>query len=481
MRFNSIISLVFLVCIAFGVSAKSAIKIEKIKVKAPFKMPAIQQPVFPDAQFNIKDFGAEEANIEKNKAAIKHAIEACHKAGGGSVVVPSGEWLSGKIHFKSNVNLHLEEGATLLFTSNPKEYLPAVKSTWEGMECYNYSPLIYAYECENVAITGKGMIRAKLDTWKVWFKRPPAHMNALKELYNMAAKDVPVEKRQMAVGENNFRPQFIQFNRCKRVKIEGIKVRNSPFWTIHLYMSKHVVVRGVDVHAHGHNNDGVDPEMTQNLLIENCIFDQGDDAIAIKAGRNQDAWRLNMPCRNIVIRNCTIKEGHQLAAIGSEISGGVENVYIHDCKFPKKKRSALKHLVFIKTNERRGGFVRNIFVERIEAGKTQRGILGIETNVMYQWRDLVPTYEKRFTKISNVHINDVHLEESGSSAVKLLSASEQPIENITVTNCSVKKVGQKPIRVKKVNNLKITNCQFGQFDIKKRKWGTKEPATFNQF
>ncbi|TKG96610.1 glycoside hydrolase family 28 protein [Puteibacter caeruleilacunae] len=459
---KTIVACVVLTILHLGVQAKNNSKVgtTKIKVDAPFVMPAIIQPLFPEVEFNIVDFGAEQQHLRKNKEAIAAAIHKCHAAGGGKVIVPAGEWLTGSIHMKSNVNLHLMKGATLLFSDDPNEYLPAVKSTWEGMECYNYSPLIYAYECKNVAITGQGTIRAKLDTWKVWFKRPPAHMNALKELYNMAAKNVPVEERQMAVGENHFRPQFIQFNRCEQVLIEGIKIRNSPFWTIHLYMSKHAVVRGVDVHAHGHNNDGVDPEMTQNLLIEDCIFDQGDDAIAIKAGRNQDAWRLDTPCRNIVIRNCTIKEGHQLAAIGSEISGGVENIYIHDCKFPKKDRSALKHLVFIKTNERRGGFVRNIWVERIEAYKTQRGILGIETNVMYQWRDLVPTYEKRYTKISNINIKDIHLTETKSSAVKLLGASEEPIKNVRVENCSVDKIGGTPKQIKNAEGVKLINTNF---------------------
>ena len=438
----------------------SKVKIQKVKVEAPFKMPAIKQPVFPEILFNIRDFGAIEDKLEKNKAAIHKAIEKCNEAGGGKVLIPKGEWISGTIHFKSNVNIHLEEGATLLFSDDPKEYLPAVKSTWEGMECYNYSPLIYAYECTNVAITGKGTLKAKLDTWKVWFKRPPAHMNALKDLYTMAAENVPVEKRQVAVGENNFRPQFIQFNRCENILIEGIKIRNSPFWTIHLFLSKHAVIRGVDIHAHGHNNDGVDPEMTQNLLIENCIFDQGDDAIAIKAGRNQDAWRLGVPTKNIIMRNCIIKEGHQLVAIGSELSAGVSNVYIHDCIFPKKEKTALKNLVFIKTNERRGGFVKNIYVERIQATKAGHSVLGIETDVMYQWRDLVPTYERRLTKIQNINIKDIHLEEVGLVPIKLLGDAEEPIRDVTVENVSVKKVTGEKTKVDHVIGLKLLNVDF---------------------
>ena len=160
----------------------------------------------------------------------------------------------------------------------------------------------------------------------------------------------------MAEGENNLRPQFIQFNRCRNVLIENVRIRNSPFWTIHLFLSESIVVRGIDIRAHGHNNDGIDPEMTRNLLVENCRFDQGDDAIAIKSGSNHDGWRLDTPSENIVIRNCDVIEGHQLVAIGSELSGGIRNVYVHDCKFAPGYKPF--NLLFIKTNIRRGGFVR---------------------------------------------------------------------------------------------------------------------------
>ena len=257
-----------------GSQAHGQIRYERIKVKAPFDMPDLMVPVFPDRRFNIADYGARAGNKEATTKAIADAISACHAAGGGRVVVPQGNWITGKIHLKSNVNLHVSEGAELLFSDDPEDYLPAVQSSWEGMECYNYSPLVYAFNCTNVALTGKGTLRAKMDLWETWFGRPEPHLNALKELYHMAARGVPVEQRQMAKGENHFRPQLIQFNRCQNVLIEDIRIRNSPFWTVHLLLSKNVVVRRIDVSAHGHNNDGIDPEMTQNLLVEDCTFDQ---------------------------------------------------------------------------------------------------------------------------------------------------------------------------------------------------------------
>jgi polygalacturonase len=214
----------------------------------------------------------------------------------------------------------------------------------------------------------------------------------------------------MVNDSSHLRPQFIQFNRCKNVLLEDVTITNSPFWVIHPYMSKDVVIRGVKVSAHGHNNDGVDPEMSQNMLIENCIFDQGDDAIAVKSGRNQDAWRLDTPSKNIVIRNCTIKKGHQLMAIGSELSGGIENVFMDNCTVEEK--AWLFHLLFIKTNERRGGYVKNIYMSNIESSILRNGALGIETDVLYQWRDLVPTYEVKLTPISNIYMTNVKAKEA---------------------------------------------------------------------
>jgi len=416
------------------IKGSDAVPITKIKVKAPFGAVPIKVPDFSKAKkIDITDFGAVKGNKEKISEAIAQAIAEANKMGGGRVVIPAGEWLTGKVHLKSNVNLHLEKGAVLLFSEDPADYLPAVHTTWEGMECYNYSPLIYAFECKNIAITGEGKLKAKLDVWKKWYARPQAHLEGLQRLYHAAAKGVPVEERQMVGADANFRPQFIQFNRSENILLEGISIEDSPFWTIHPYLSNNVVIRNIQVYAHGHNNDGVDPEMSQNILIENCTFDQGDDAIAVKSGRNQDAWRLHTPSKNIVIRNCTVKNGHQLLAIGSELSGGVENVFMNNCTVVDGAK--LNHLVFIKTNERRGGFVKNIYVSNIKAGKIDQGILGVETDVLYQWKDLVPTYEVKLTPI-----NDIFLTNIEATNVKFISRvlgqPQQPVKNVVVKNIS---------------------------------------------
>ncbi len=431
-------TIVFAITLAMSVFS---IKHQSIRVDAPFEMPAINIPDFTGLkEYNILAYGAKPGDKIKNSIAIHKAIDQASITG-GIVLIPEGEWLTGKIHLKSNVNLHLKKGALLLFSEDPNDYLPAVHSSWEGMECYNYSPLIYAYNCSNVAITGEGEIKAKMDIWKKWAGRPRGHMNSLKNLYLLASYYKPVEERQMVNDSANFRPQFVQFNRCSNVLMDGIKITNSPFWTVHTYMSKDIVIRNLTIYAHGHNNDGIDPEMSQNMLIENCYLDQGDDAIAIKSGRNQDAWRLHMPTKNLVIRNVTVKNGHQLVAIGSELSGGVENIYIHDCEVLEGAK--LFHLLFIKTNERRGGYVKNIHFENIKSGKIDLGILGIETNVLYQWKNLVPTIERKLTPIQDIFLENV---KSGQVQfiARILGEKELPIKNVKLHQVAADSIVQKP-------------------------------------
>lgn len=439
-----------------GACSHPVVSYKTIEVDAPFAMEGIRECIFPAQDFSIADYGAVAGGEVSNTEAIARAIEACNKAGGGRVVVPHGEWLTGPIHLLSNVNLHLAEGATLRFTDNPSDYLPAVMTSWEGMECYNYSPLVYAFECENIAITGTGTLAPIMDTWRTWFKRPKPHMEALKQLYTMASTDVPVEERQMAVGENNMRPHLIHFNRCKNILLDSFKIRESPFWTIHLFLCDGGIVRNLDVYAHGHNNDGVDIEMSRNFLIENCQFDQGDDAVVIKAGRNQDAWRLNAPSENIVVRNCTVPQGHVLLGIGSEMSGGVRNVYMHDCEV----RDSVFRLFFVKTNHRRGGFVENIWMKRVEAEAMQR-VLEVDMDVLYQWRDLVPTYRDSITRIRGLYMEDVTCKRT-QAIYDLKGDARRPIREVELKNITVGEVTDFVKRVVNAEQVSEENINYTQ-------------------
>ncbi len=412
-----------------------------VEVEAPFAMEPIKEFVFPSRDFIITDYGAKTDSMFLNTEAIAKAIVACHEAGGGRVVVPEGIWLTGAVHLMSNVNLYLSEGAVLRFTDNPKDYLPSVMTSWEGMECYNYSPLVYAFECENVAITGSGTLSPIMDNWKTWFDRGDAQVEAQKSLYHMASTNVPVEERQMAKPGYDLRPHLIQFNRCKNVLLDGFKIRESPFWTIHMLLCDGGIVRNLDVRAHGFNNDGIDIEMTRNFLVENCQFDQGDDAVVIKAGRNQDAWRINVPTENIVVRNCDIIFGHVLLGIGSEMSAGVRNIYMHDCQ----ARDSVYRLFYAKTNHRRGGFIENIWMKNVKANRMQR-VLEVDTDVLYQWRDMVPTYKDSITLIKGLYMENVTCERT--EAIYDLKGDERlPIRDVRMENVSVGEV------TKFVNNV----------------------------
>jgi polygalacturonase len=296
----------------------------------------IKPPAFPDRDFPITSFGAVGDGRTDSTDAIRKAIEAGSAAGGGRVVVPQGVLLTRAIHLKSNINLHLNAGAVLKFTSDPSRYLPVVYTRFEGTECLNYSPLIYAFEQQNIAITGQGILdgSASVENWWGWTRRgattPPAAAS-IRKLLDFNDRGVPVEQRVFGEGEH-LRPSFIQPYRCRNVLIEGVTINNSPMWEIHQVLCTNVTVRGVTIVSHGPNNDGCDPESCRDVLIENCVFDTGDDCIAIKSGRNDDGRRVAMPSENIIVRNCTMKDGHGGVVMGSEVSGGIRNVFVENCR-----------------------------------------------------------------------------------------------------------------------------------------------------
>ena len=253
------------------------------------------------------------------------------------------------------------------------------------------------------------------------------------ELYEWCSKVAPMEKRDaLAMRGSNARPHLIQFNRCANICLRDFTIREAPFWTIHLYHGENAYLRGLDVFAHGHNNDGVDVEMTKNVIIEDCRFDQGDDAVVIKAGRNQDAWALNRPSENVVVRNCEIVDGHVLLGIGSELSGGVRNVYMHDCRMIG---NAL-NVFYLKTNERRGGVIENIYMKdcKVDAigKKPPDSVVGIETDVMYQWRRL-PTYDVKVTKFRNIVAENVRVNRA-NHLLCVYGDEREPVEGVTLKN-----------------------------------------------
>ncbi|MES2920343.1 MAG: glycoside hydrolase family 88 protein [Verrucomicrobiota bacterium] len=350
--------------------------------QVPEILSRIKPPTIPGREFSIVDFGA--AAGRDCSEAISKAIAAASAAGGGRVIVPAGEYLTGPIHLKSRIELHLDGGATLKFKTDPQAYLPAVRSWFEGMECYNYSPLIYAYEAEDIAITGEGVLdgQAANDNWwpwkgnkeDGWKSGAPNQKPARQRLGKMTEDGAPVEDRRFGEGDY-LRPSFIEPFKCKNVLIEGVRILRSPMWELHPVLCTNVIVRGVKISTHGPNNDGCDPEACKDVLIEDCEFDTGDDCIAIKSGRNNDGRRIGIPTENVIIRRCTMKDGHGGVTIGSEISGGCRNVFVEDCVMDSPN---LDRAIRFKSNAVRGGVVENVFVRNVKVGTVKDAALQID-------------------------------------------------------------------------------------------------------
>ncbi len=358
----------------------------------------------PAADVSVADFGGVGDGRADCTEAFARAVAAA--SGGGAVIVPAGEWLTGPIHLKSGVELRLGKGAVVSFKPEPAAYLPAVKTTWGGVECMNYSPLVYAYGCTNVSITGEGALSPRMEVWRTWCCRPPKHKAAMMRLYEWCCEAVPVEERRLSdLPESNMRPQLVQFNRCRGVRIEGIEIRDSPCWSVHFFMCRDVVMRKVSSRGTAWNTDGVDVEASRDVLVEDCVFDQHDDGVVVKSGRDRDGWRLATPSENIVVRNCRFKNAHTMLAVGTEISGGVRNVLIENCEAGAIDLGS-GNLFSVKTNRRRGAFIENVRMENCRAGRV-RNVVYMDADVEYQWRTLPNPLGVHHTSVSNIVVRNV--------------------------------------------------------------------------
>ena len=380
---------------------------------APFPAPAFSRPSFHRRHFNVADFGAVGDGVTKNTAAFARAVAAAKHARGGQIIVPPGKWLTGPIQITSDdgscdgIDLHVEAGAEILFSTAFADYLPVVATRWEGMDVMNYSPLVYFRGCKNVALTGEGTLTGQGWVWWLWkgnlpvgapkdYTKPFATA-VYKKYVRSDVGDVPVEARVVAAADAStlppelqpaavpvpanmppgmtglLRPSFVEFYGCNDVLIEGVTVQFGPFWMLHPVYSNNVVVRNVNViswpvggtitftGADGvvhtvapANGDGCDPDSSRNVLIEDSFFNTSDDVVAIKSGLNEDGWRANKPSENIFIRRIRSGNGHGGVTVGSEMSGSVRNVFAFDCDLTGD--TALR----IKTLPGRGGEIRNI-------------------------------------------------------------------------------------------------------------------------
>jgi polygalacturonase len=334
---------------------------------------SVRRPRFPRQFFPITRFGAVGDGTTDCTAAFAAAIAACHRAGGGHVVVPAGTYLTGAIHLRSHVDLHVEAGATVLFSQDPNDYLPVVFTRWQGVELMNYSPFIYSYGQRNIAVTGQGTLNGQADAshWWNWKSLETPDFNALEA---MADAGTPVSQR--VFGNGHFLPpQMIQPFLTDTVLLEGVTVINSPFWHLNPNLCRNVTVDGLTISSSGPNTDGCDPESCDGVVVQNVTYDTGDDCMAIKSGRDSDGRRVNVPCQNVVIQNCDFADGHGGITIGSEMTGGVKNVYARDLTMNSANLQAGHR---IKTNTLRGGYVLNTNVYRVKAATVGGPLLLIQ-------------------------------------------------------------------------------------------------------
>jgi polygalacturonase len=426
---------------------------------APGILERIKPPTFSDGAVTVARFGAVGDGKTDCKKAFDQAIDACARTGGGRLIVSQGEWLvNGPIHLKSGVNLHLLKGAVVRFGVKPEFFLPPVFTRFEGTELLNYSPPVYAIDEKNVAITGEGTLDggAGAHAWWPW-KGPwggevehgwkegnPSQVADVKKLGELADGGVPPEKR--VFGEKGLlRPNFVQFYRCKNVLIEGVTVVNSPMWILHPVLCENVTVRGVTVRSHGPNNDGCNPESCRDVLIEGCTFDTGDDCVAIKSGRNADGRRLGRPSENIIVRRCTMKDGHGGVTLGSEMSGGIRNVYVEDCQMSSPR---LDRAIRLKSNSLRGGYLENLFVRNVRVGEVSDAVIHVDLRYGGETGGHPPL-------VRNLFIDGVESKKSGRPLV-LLGIPEQPMQNIVVRNSRFENV-DKPSVIEHVEELKLQN------------------------
>ena len=434
---------------------------------------SIRVPQFAAQDFPITKYGAKSGNTaKKNQKAIQKAIDTCSKKGGGRVIVPAGQkFLTGAITLKSGVNLVVEDGAVLEFAFEPDLY-PIVPTRWEGLDCWNLSPLIYAYQQKDIAITGKGTIDGggSRETWWPWVSSPkfgfkegmPVHQwkeTSRPRLLKSAEDGVPMDERRFT-KEDGLRPQLINFNQCERILIEDVTLLRSPFWVIHPLLSTDITVRGVHINNDGPNGDGCDPESCDRVLIENCYFNTGDDCIAIKSGRNNDGREggqgafAGRPSKNIIIRNCKMNNGHGGVVIGSEISGGCQNVYAHDCEMDSPN---LDRVLRIKTNSCRGGIIENINMRNVTVGQCGEAVLKINTD--YEPKEVC--CRGFYPTVRNVTMENVTCQKSKYGV--MIVGYDDPqlaytVNNITVRNCQFDGVTSKPVhQIGLAENVKYEN------------------------
>jgi polygalacturonase len=413
---------------------------------------SILPPQFPDKDFFITSSGALGNGTTDCTAAFASAVDSCTNAGGGRVVVPAGTYLTGPIVLKSNVNLYIAAGATVKFSTDSAKYMPVVYTRFEGVECMNFSPLIYAFEQRNIAVTGEGTLdgQAADANWWAWKNLSSADTAILN---TMVANGMPVEQRIFGSG-HHLRPNFFQPYRCANILVQGVTFKDSPMWGINPVLCQNVSILNVTVTASSGgsrpNTDGCDPESCTNVLVSGCYFSNGDDCIAIKSGRNADGRRVNVPCTNVIIQNCKMQDGHGGITIGSETSGGISNIFAEN---DTMSSANLQYALRFKSNSKRGGTLENFYYRNIYVGQVSKNVVHAELNYGGETGSYIPI-------MRNVFIDSLACLKALGYAISMHGLSNSPISSIAMTNSMFTNITKNTLDTQYVSGLNFTNVKL---------------------
>ena len=416
--------------------------------KTPWGEETFTYPSIGNTEYPITSFGAKTDIGYNNQQAIQKAIDKCSSDGGGIVVVPSGTWETSYLTIKSRVNLHLEKGAVLSFSDSIELYNTPTYTRWEGIECMNYHPLIYAKDAHDIALTGEGKINGNGEKW--WKYKKIQHIT-IEELYTQVLNDVPPNQRNCLAFDSGsyLRPSLIQFIDTKNVWVDGIEIMSGPMWTLHFVYCENVIAQDIRVITHGVNNDGLIPDSSKKILIDNCFFSTGDDCIVIKSGLNEDGWRVGKPSERIIIKNCYTQQGHGGVVIGSEMSGGVKNIYAHDCNFSNTQLG-----LRIKSMEGRGGYVKNLWLENIRMDSIRDE--AIQITMKYGASSIEPRNNKT-PDFSNFNFKDIKSSYS-KYCIRIVGLEDQKIDSLTFEGLEMH--GENGIVISNTENSRFSNIEI---------------------
>lgn len=412
---------------------------------------------------NISEYGGNGDGKTSNTGIIKRAIDELSSKGGGTLSFTQGTFVTGPIVLKSNITLLIDASATIKFSDDFSEYIPFVEMRYEGVVMKSFCPMIYAYEQENITIKGEGTIDGNGKKW--WygtFTVEGAHkdeqfkkeLNGYQELWNKENPNLTIEDQsdwKRTLGKRFFRPPLMQPYKCKGFKVQGVKIINSPFWTINPEFCENVLIDGITINnPDAPNTDGINPSSCKNVIISNSFITVGDDCITLKSGRDLQGRQYSTPCENITITNCVMRAGHGGVVIGSEMSGDVRKVSISNCIFDGTDRG-----IRIKSTRGRGGIVEEIRVSNIVMKDIKKEAITI--NLFYS---NVPqeSFSERTPIFRNIHISGL----TGSkvnTACTILGIEESPISNITLSDINID--AETGIQIDKAKDITLNNIKIG--------------------